>query len=92
MVLCLKITSPNIARGIVMLNPTVTVKGLVSNIAFAQQKSLTNVMRQLTKIITTTLGSLGRENGSQPKKSNTISDGHRKSKLKRPTKPKKSSC
>lgn len=85
----LKTKSPTIANGIVVLKPTVTMRGDVRSIAFAQQKSEIKVMRQLVKIIDKTLGEEGHSKVSLPVKCNNIRAGHRNTKVNKPTKPKK---
>lgn len=61
---CLNTQSPTIAKGIVIDNPTVTVKGLVNNTALHQQKSLTKVMTAFAAIIVATLDVGGSSNFS----------------------------
>ncbi|KAH3680733.1 hypothetical protein WICPIJ_008130 [Wickerhamomyces pijperi] len=58
--------SPSMANGMVVERPTVTVSGDVNSIALTQQKSETNVIRQLTKMIKITSSEEGNWNFSTP--------------------------
>ncbi|KAG7818924.1 hypothetical protein KL928_002792 [Ogataea angusta] len=78
------------AKGIVSDSPSVTVNGDVRSMARAQRKSARNEMAQLNMTTKYTYEVGGSSNFSYPILSSKTNGGHRNSRLKIPTKPKKS--
>ncbi|KAG7868803.1 hypothetical protein KL918_001446 [Ogataea parapolymorpha] len=78
------------ANGIVSDKPSVTVNGDVRSMARAQRKSARNEMAQLNMTTKYTYEVGGSSNFSYPILSSKTNGGHKNSRLKIPTKPKKS--